>query len=297
MPIFCRWALCLAIALTAPAAVAQALPAGKSQRSLEIDGITIEIHAYKPVDYADGPLLISLHGIGRNAGGYRDYAVPLADRHGLLVVAPLLDRGRFPAWRYQSGGLVRDLRAAGEFRVEPETLWTGRLLLDIVDAVRAAEGRPDLPYYLMGHSAGAQALSRIAAFAPGAPRRTIIANPSTYLWPTRSERFPFGFGGLPEALANDEVIRRYLAQPITVLLGTADDKRDASLNVQAGAERQGPNRYQRGLNTFRRAQQAARDGGWEFNWRLVEVPGVAHSARQMYAAPEAQAALSGEPSR
>lgn len=289
-----HWVLCLAIALPA-AALAQALPAGKSQRSLEIDGVTIQIHVYKPTAYTGGPLLISLHGLGRNVGGYRDYAVPLADRHGLLVVVPLFDRERFPAWRYQGGGLVRDQRVAGEFHVEPEAKWTGRLLLDIVDAVRAAEGRPDLPYYLIGHSAGAQALSRIAAFAPGTPRRTIIANPSTYLWPTRSERFPFGFGGLPEALANDQVIRRYLAQPITVLLGTADDKRDASLNVQAGAERQGPNRYQRGINTFRKAQQLARDRGWEFNWRLVEVPGVAHSAQRMYSAPETHATLTGQP--
>lgn len=290
-----RWALGLSIALPAAAALAQALPAGNSQRSLEIDGITIEIHVYKPAAYAGGPLLISLHGLGRNASGYRDYVVPLADRHGLLVVAPRFDRERFPAWRYQGGGLVRDQKVAGELRVEPEAKWTGRLLLDIVDAVRTAEGRPDLPYYLMGHSAGAQALSRIAAFVPGAPRRIIIANPSAYLWPARSERFPFGFGGLPEALANDEVIRRYLAQPITIVLGTADINRDANLNLQAGAERQGPNRYQRGLNTFRKAQQVARDRGWEFNWRLVEVPGVAHSAQRMYSAPETGAALSGHP--
>lgn len=290
-----RWALCLSIALPAAAALAQALPTGKSQRSLEIDGITVEIHVYKPVAYAGGPLLISLHGLGRNAGGYRDYVVPLADRHGLLVVAPRFDRERFPAWRYQGGGLVRDQQAAGELRVEPEAKWTGRLLLDIVDAVRTAEGQPDLPYYLMGHSAGAQALSRITAFVPGAPRRIIIANPSAYLWPTRSERFPFGFGGLPRLLSNDETIRRYLAQPITIVLGTADLNRDANLNLQAGAERQGPNRYQRGLNTFRKAQQAARDRGWEFNWQLVEVPGVAHSAQRMYSAPETDAALTGHP--
>lgn len=295
MPIFCRWALCLAIALTAPAAGAQALPAGKSQRSLEIDGIAIEIHAYKPAAYAGGPLLVSLHGLGRNAAGYRDYAMPLADRHGLLVVAPLFDRERFPAWRYQGGGLVRDQHATGDFRVEPQEQWTGRLVLDIVNTVRAAEGQSDLPYYLMGHSAGAQALSRLAAFTPGTARHIFIANPSTYLWPTRSERFPFGFGGLPEPLANDEAIRRYLAQPITILLGTADDKRDARLNVQAGAERQGQNRYQRGLNTFRAAQQTARERSWEFNWKLAQVPGVAHSARRMYSSPETDAALTGQP--
>lgn len=169
------------------------------------------------------------------------------------------------------------------------------MLLGIVNAVRTTEGQPGLPYYLMGHSAGAQALSRLAAFTPGAARHILIANPSTHLWPTRSERFPFGFGGLPEPLANDAAIRRYLAQPITIVLGTADINRDANLNLQAGAERQGPNRHQRGLNTFRKAQQVARDRGWEFNWRLVEVPGVAHSARRMYSAPETDDALTSHP--
>ncbi|MEK6594699.1 MAG: hypothetical protein AABZ67_16640 [Pseudomonadota bacterium] len=275
--------------------VAQALPTGKSQRTVEIEGVALEVHTYKPPGYAGGPLLISLHGLGRNAGGYRDYAVPLADRHGLLVVAPLFDRERFPVWRYQTGGLVRDQQAAGEFRVEPKEQWTGQLLLGLIDAVRAAEGRPDIPYYFIGHSAGGQALSRFAAFIPNAARRIVIANPSTYLWPSRSARFPFGFGGLPDSLANDEAIRRYLAQPVTVLLGTADVGRGPDLNVREDAERQGPNRYQRGLNAFRAARQAATDRGWEFNWHLVEVPAVAHSARRMYSAPETGAALFDRP--
>lgn len=271
--------------------LAQALPSGKSQLSMEVDGVAIEIHTYKPPGYRGGPLLVTLHGLGRNVSGYRDYVVPLADRHGLLVVAPLFDRERFPVWRYQTGGLVRDQKSAGDFKVEPKEKWTGQLLLDLIDAVRTAEGRSDIPYYIVGHSAGGQALSRFAAFIPNTARRIVIANPATYLWPSRSERFPFGFGGLPDFLSNDETIRRYLAQPITILLGTADVNRGPTLNVREGAEKQGPNRYERGLNAFRAAQQIARDKGWEFNWRLVQVPGVAHSARRMYAAAEADAAI------
>lgn len=285
----------LLLMLHASSAGADPLPLGVAQKTIDIDGIPLQVYSYKPADYDHGPLLISLHGLGRNAGGYRDYAVPLADRHGFLVVAPLFDRERFPAWRYQTGGLVRDQQAAGEFRVEPKEQWTGQLLLGLIDAVRAAEGRPDIPYYFIGHSAGGQALSRFAAFIPNAARRIVIANPSTYLWPSRSARFPFGFGGLPDSLANDEAIRRYLAQPVTVLLGTADTRRGPDLNVREAAEQQGPNRYRRGLNAFRAARQAATDKGWEFNWRLVEVPAVAHSARRMYSAPEAGTALFGQP--
>ncbi len=270
---------------------AEVIPAGKGQRSVTIGDETIELHTYKPPQYAGGPILLVLHGLGTNAPGYRDAAVPLADARGFLVVAPLFDRKRFPVWRYQTGGLVRDQRTTGEFRIEPEAQWTGRLFLAIIDAVRATEGRPDLAYSLIGHSAGGQTLSRFAAFVPNQARHIIIANPSTWLLPSRDERFPFGFGGLPDTMTNDAALQRYLAQPVTMLLGTADIKRGRDLNVSPGAERQGQNRYERGHNTFRAAQQLARDRGWTFNWRLIEVPEVGHSARRMFGSAEALTAL------
>src|SRR5690606_7771479 len=98
--------------------------------------------------YAGGPVLLVLHGLGTNAPGYRDYAIPLADARGFLVVAPLFDRKRFPVWRYQTGGIVRNQRVEGEFHVEAAASWTGQIFLAIIDAVRAAEGRPDLGYSL-----------------------------------------------------------------------------------------------------------------------------------------------------
>ena len=286
-------ALLLAILVSPAALHAEPLAAGSGLYSVAIDGQDIELHTYKPPRYAGGPILLVLHGLGANAPGYRDYAMPLADQLGFLVVAPLFDRKRFPTWRYQAGGLVRDQRADGEFTVEPEAQWTGRLFLAIIDSVRVAEGRPDLAYALIGHSAGGQALSRFAAFMPHQAQRIVIANPSTWLWPTRDERFPFGFGGLPAPLADDAALQRYLAQPVTVLLGAADLRRDNNLNVHPPAERQGATRYERGHNAFRAAQQLAQDRGWAFNWKLVEVPAVGHSARRMLGSPQARAALAG----
>jgi pimeloyl-ACP methyl ester carboxylesterase len=168
----------------------------------------------------------------------------------------------------------------------------GRTFLDIINAVRAAENRPDLAYSLIGHSAGGQTLSRFAALVPHQAKHIVIANPSTWVWPSREERFPFGFGGLPAKMADDTALQRYLAQPVTLLLGTADIKRGSDLNVSAGAERQGTNRLERGKNAFSTAQQLARDRGWTFNWRLVEVPDVGHSARRMFGSTEALTVLS-----
>lgn len=273
------------------AAQAEPLPLGKSQHTVTVGSETIELQVYKPAHYAGGPLLLVLHGLGRNAAGYRDYAMPLADAQGWLVVAPLFDRKRFPTWRYQAGGIVRDPRVEGEFPVEPEMRWMGYTLLGIIDAVRAAEGRPELGYSVIGHSAGGQALSRFAAFMPHAARHIVIANPSTWLWPSREARFPYGFGGLPAAMTGDEALRRYLAQPIVVLLGAADTRRDNNLNLQEGAERQGANRLERGRNAFRTAQGIAQQHGWPFGWQLLEVPDTGHSARRMFGSAQALAAL------
>lgn len=293
-----RLARCLTAALLlglACAVTAEPIPTGVGLRTLDIGGAAIDVHTYKPPHYSGGAVLVTLHGRNRNAEGYLAYSKPLADRHGFLLVAPLFDRERFPTWRYQAGGIARYARVpeSASLETEARSLWTATLLVELIERIREDERRPHLPYFLLGHSAGAQLLSRFAAFVPNTAERIVIANPSTYVWPTRDARFPFGFGGLPDAVGSDEAMRRYLAQPVTLLLGSADVKRDGSLNVTEGAMRQGPHRYARGLNVFQAARDLARDKGWPFNWRLVEAPGVAHSARAMYASAAADAALTG----
>jgi poly(3-hydroxybutyrate) depolymerase len=275
------------------AALAEPIPVGTGQRTIDTAGTGIECYTYKPANYDGGALLVTLHGLSRNADGYLEYSKPLADSYGFLVVAPRFDRERFPTWRYQAGGIARYgyPSDSGPLKLEPEAQWTGRILLKIVERIRAEENRPDLPYYLLGHSAGGQLLSRVAAFVPNAAQRIVIANPSTYVWPAREVPFPFGFGALPDALGNDAAIRRYLAQPVTLFLGAADTVHDRNLNVSEGAMQQGPNRYERGVRVFRAAREVAQNNGWPFNWRLVEAPAVGHSARRMYASPQAQAAL------
>lgn len=287
--------LVLAACLLAGSSAAWSEPfaSGTEQRTVEIAAVPIEVHTYKPQHYAGGAMLVTLHGLNRNAAGYLRYSQALAERHGFLLVAPLFDRERFPTWRYQAGGIARYARPPESRppQLEPESRWTARMLLDLIEAVRREENAPDLPYYLIGHSAGAQLLSRFAAFVPNAARRIVIANPSTYVWPTREAHYPFGFGGLPEAIGSEEAVRRYLAQPVTIFLGTSDVVRDGTLNVTGSAMRQGANRYERGTEIFQAARELAKNKGWNFNWRLVEAPGVGHSARRMYASPQVDAAI------
>jgi poly(3-hydroxybutyrate) depolymerase len=281
----CRLAAALLGAICLAPAARAALPEGSGQVQLAAGGDTFDVWTYKPAGYRGGPLLMVFHGLGRDAAGSRDAARALADRFGLLVVAPLFDTARFPGWRYNSAGLVRQRFAGGDddFTLEPEDQWTAKRVLQLVDAARQTEGRPDLAYLLLGHSAGAQMLSRVAAFSPTAARGILIANPSSFVWPSRDRRFPYGVGGLPESMSSDAALRRYLAQPVTVLTGTADTG-PKDLDTRPGAMAQGENRHARALAFYREAERLARSRRWEFSWQLYTVPSVAHSAKDMYAA-------------
>lgn len=270
-----------------------ALPTGKHVEQVTLGHDVVEVHYYKPANYNAGALLVSFHGLSRNVIGYVDATTSLADQHGWLVVAPLFDARRFPNWRYQGNGITRQNRkvTSGEIAMEPHAQWTSTLIQQLIEHVRAAEGHGNLPYYLLGHSAGAQIANRIAAFVEQGAIRVVVANPSSYVWPSLEERFPYGFGALPTSLADEAALRRYLAQPVTLFLGTADTKVTPDLDVLPAAMRQGANRHERGRNVFRAAQSMAHEKGWPFNWNLVEAPGVGHSAARMYNHPAAAKAF------
>jgi pimeloyl-ACP methyl ester carboxylesterase len=267
---------------------AQPLPKGPGKIECPNGTEPIAVFTYKPPTYRDGPLLVVFHGVARNAEDYRNFAITLAERFHAVVITPLFDNERFPSLRYQRGGITTKEGAA-----VPAGQWTYAIVPKIVAHLRTLEGKPDWPYYLIGHSAGGQFLVRMAAFLPGEARRIVAANPGSELFPTRDQEFGYGFGGLPPELSNDEVLRKYLAAPLTLYLGTDDIYPRPSFDASPAAMKQGPHRLARGRGCFEFAQALARERGWAFNWRKVETPGIGHDAAFMFAAKEVEDALFG----
>ncbi len=269
-------ALSLAACIASGPAQASDIPSGDGRQTATVAGTDLTVFTYRPRDCRPGLLLLVFHGTGRQAASYRAHAEPLADRVCAIVVAPEFDKNRFPRALYQYGGTAREM--------------PGHRTIDLVPPLatwaRSAAGGPDLPFVLLGHSAGAQFLGRVAAFVPTGAAGIILANPSTWVLPSATIAAPFGFG----PTGSDEAVRTYLAEPITVLLGTADTGTE-ELATSASAMAQGPNRYTRGINAFRMAQDVARSHGWRFGWTLSEVPGVGHSAAAMFASPQAAEAV------
>ena len=150
------------------------------------------------------------HGSDRNPRLARDNAIPLAEAGCALTVAPFFAEATFPRWAYQFGGIgeLRQEDGLTKFRLKPRDRRTGQLVLDLIDRLREMEGRPTMPYFLIGHSAGAQFLSRFAAFFANEASRIVLANPGSYVVPLRERRYPYGLGGLTIVAEADR--RRYL---------------------------------------------------------------------------------------
>jgi pimeloyl-ACP methyl ester carboxylesterase len=265
---------------------AEPLPTGMSQLQVGDGTNTITVFTYKPKTYTNGPLVVVFHGLLRNAEDYCRHAIPLAERYHSLIVAPQFGTNHFSNEEYQRGNVIK------KGVVQPRTNWTFTRVPEIVKAVRAREDQPALPCYFIGHSGGAQFAMRLAALFPTDARRIVVANPGTDLFPRRDWKYGYGFGGLPNDLSDNAALQRYLAAPLTLCLGLKDiDPQHSELDKSAGAELEGKFRLERGRNCFEFAQNLARDHGWKFNWRKVEVPDIAHDGKGMLAVPEVQAAL------
>lgn len=250
-----------------------------------LGGENIDVGLYRPTGCEGGALLIVFHGYERDAEHYLKSARRIAREKCMTVVAPRFDKERFPRWRYQRAGVKR-----GEGDIDL-SMCIGPLVAELVDWAKRQLNSPHADYVLFGHSAGAQMLSRLSAYCPlQGPSRIVIANPSSHVAPTQAQRVPYGFKAAGSPAQQNEFLRRYLAQPITIYLGGDDIGEFRMLNNRA-AQRQGRNRLERGRTIYDQARRLAEQNGWTLNWRLVEAPGVGHSGRGMLRAPIASAAL------
>ncbi len=258
------------------AAEPSSFTAGKSEVEITVGEVPLKCFVYRPANYKDGPLLFVFHGVLRNASEYRDHAVGMGDRFGALVVAPLFDEARFPLAKYQHGGIVRDGMAV------PAAERTGAMVPKLAAAIRQREQRPDMPYYLIGHSGGGQFLFRLAAFVDTDAREIVASNAGTLIFPRKDAPFPYGYGKLPEELTTDAEMKRFVGQRLTLYLGDKDIERDEHLDVLPEADAQGPTRFERNQAAFAAWKKLAAEKGWPFRWRIVIAKGIEHDHEKMF---------------
>lgn len=243
---------------------------------------TVAVSSYAPPACANKPcpLLIAIHGMGRNAKGARDAWKAAADQGGFLVLAPRFDKEQFSSRRFQQG----------DVRGEPDKArWTFGLIERLFDAARASGRVAGNDYTLFGHSAGAQFVHRMVLLMPEARIATAaVANAGYYTLPAVADgrAYPYSLKGTP---AVDATLAAAFAKPMLVMLGDQDtDPNHHQLNKSRGAEEQGPTRFARGEHFMAAARDEARRLGVALRWREVVVPGVAHQQGGMAKAAAAE---------
>ncbi|TQI76263.1 hypothetical protein FHT98_4055 [Bosea sp. AK1] len=243
---------------------------------------TVAVSTYAPPACAAKPcpLLIAIHGMGRNARGARDAWKAAADRGGFLVLAPRFDKEQFSSRRFQQGNV----------RGEPDKAkWTFGLIERLFDVARASGRVAGGSYTIFGHSAGAQFVHRMVMLMPDARiAAAAVANAGYYTLPVLAgERaYPYSLKGTP---AVDATLAAALSKPMLVMLGDRDTDPDhPQLNKSRGAEEQGPTRFARGEHFMAAARDEARRLGVTLRWREVVVPGVAHQQSGMAEAAGAE---------
>ena len=237
----------------------------------------LRVWYYRPRGFApDSRILFVMHGLGRNADGYRDAWIPHAEKYTVLLIVPEFSRLHFPDdEQYNLGNMI-----AKDGRPVPREEWSFAVIDRVFAHVRDATKTNRKTYSIFGHSAGAQFVHRLLTFTKTIQvEMAVAANAGWYTLPLFSEPFPYGLGGT--SLAETD-LRENFAKRLVILLGDADtNPNNKDLRRTSEAMRQGKHRFARGQHYFRVSEAEAKRLGADFAWRLATAPGVGHSNKQM----------------
>lgn len=211
-------------------------------------------------DWKEAPILVSVHGITRNAHEHAMLFAPYAERHGVILIAPLFTRERHR--RYQRLG-----RERGAARAD---LVLNRIIADTC----ALTHRPEEKVYLFGYSGGGQFVHRYAFAHPQRVIAYAIGAAGWYTFPDHAMAYPQGWGGAAFEFEPERILRI----PGSVVVGEKDIQRDDALNTSHDLDlRQGANRVERGRRWITAMRAAAAAHGHHTRYEFQILPGSDHS--------------------
>ena len=201
--------------------------------------------AYFPKSAGPGaPMLVSVHGISRNAREHLSMLAPLAESHGVVMLAPRYGRDRFP--NYQR--LLPDAKG-----VRPDVL-----LRAAARELSQLTGADDSRLYLFGYSGGAQFVHRFAMHWPALVARYVLGAAGWYTFPDVRERYPYGLRRSRRHDLGGIDLDAFLGLPGLVLVGERDVHRDSALRDSRRLDRQqGRSRMERAGNWVSAVNSAA----------------------------------------
>ena len=196
---------------------------------------------------ADSPIMVTVHGISRNAAEHMALMRGQADRLGAVLIAPLFDRQNFRGYQRL---LCRD----GHTRAD----------LALIAMLGDLSGRAGLTggkIHLAGFSGGAQFAHRFALFHSDLVASCVCCAAGWYTHPDPSRAYPLGTapGSGPAGL---EPHPRANEVPIHVIVDRRDERVQPNLNMSAPViAQQGIGRATRARHFVKALRRARRGPG------------------------------------
>jgi pimeloyl-ACP methyl ester carboxylesterase len=207
---------------------------------------------------------VTVHGYTRNVIEHVEMFAPFAYQHGLILVAPLFSKERFPDYqrlgRKGKGGRA-DIR------------------LDMVVSEAAGQtGADSERIYLFGFSGGGQFVHRYAMAYPERVSRAVIASAGWYTFPDPVLEYPFGIRNGSLLSGIDFNPGEFLQVPVCVMVGEHDIERDDEFRKSKSLDRQqGTTRLERGRRWIRTVSAAAKALSLDTVYNFEVLPESNHS--------------------
>jgi len=243
------------------------LRSGRIREELASNEGGVSFYSYTPRSASQTTghsLLVTVHGISRNALEVITQFAPHAEERGFIVIAPQFGEGEFDDYQ-RLGRMGHGQRA-------------DCALNDAVDSFSRSRGIEFDRQFYFGFSGGGQFVHRYAMAYPERVSAAIIAAAGWYTSPDSRRRYPRGLrvaGALPGVRLDPE---RFLQVPILTVVGDRDVTRDASVRVRPWLDReQGRSRVARAKRWTRLMRDAADRIGVDGRHEFAELPGAGHS--------------------
>lgn len=214
----------------------------------------------------NAPLLVTVHGISRNAEEHAAMFSDHAEANGVVLVAPCFTVERHDDYQ-RLGRVGRGVRA--DFALD-----------SIVAEVARLTGADAEKIYLFGFSGGAQFAHRYAMAHPHRVARAVVAAAGWYTFPDPRTPYPYGIGPSQELPSLRFDPAEFLRVPIAVLVGAQDSTNESLRRNEEVDRQQGVTRFERARNWVAAMRAAARAHHLDPLVTFVEVDGIHHSFRQ-----------------
>jgi pimeloyl-ACP methyl ester carboxylesterase len=228
--------------------------------------------------HQSSPIAMVVHGSARDGEYLRNALKPESDRRNAIILMPNFGSAEYSNNYFLLGNLFDDGENPSVASQNDSTEWTYAIIEQLFIHFRAEVASKDARYDLVGFSGGGQFAHRFALFAHRPQCDRIVACSSGwYTLPDAASPYPYGLGTTQRA--SDADVRKALATPLHLAVGSADtDPNSSGLRHTAEADAQGLNRFQRANYAFQRAMDQSTALNAPLAWSLHLETDVAHSA-------------------